>query len=206
AHPLMRSLWRPRLVEALKWIDGEIARLRELEGRTVVASEAKGEMVFKGARIHGRADRIDTIDGGKLAVVDYKTGMPPSRSMVKQGFSLQLGLIGMIAARGGFDGVAGEPAEFEYWSLAKDPGRRDENGFGYVASPFRTNRADGVEKEEFLDVTEAYLADAIDRWITGSDPFTARLNPDIGGYNDYDQLMRLDEWLPHMTAEEADEA
>ena len=28
----------------------------------------------------------------------------------------------------------------------------------------------------------------------GEEPFTARLNPDLPGYNDYDQLMRLDEW------------
>ena len=38
------------------------------------------------------------------------------------------------------------------------------------------------------------LLDAIDKWIKGDEPFTARLNPDLGGYNDFDQLMRLDEW------------
>ena len=27
AHPLMRALWRPRLIAALDWIDGEIAQL-----------------------------------------------------------------------------------------------------------------------------------------------------------------------------------
>ena len=205
AHPLMRSLWRPRLMAALEWIGDEIVRL-QAEGRSVLVSEAEGEMRVKGVRIHGRADRIDRIEGGKLAVVDYKTGMPPSRRMVKQGFSLQLGLIGMMAARGGFEGVAGEPTEFEYWSLAKDAKRRDDNGFGYRSAPFRTERADGIEKEQFLSITAAYLEVAIDRWILGDDPFTARLNPDIGGYNDFDQLMRLDEWLPHLTPEEADEA
>ncbi len=206
AHPLMRSLWRPRLMAALDWIDEEIVRLRAEEGRAVLTSEAWGDMQVRGVRIHGRADRIDRLVDGSLAVVDYKTGQPPSRSMVKQGFSLQLGLIGLIAASGGFKDVAGEPEEFEYWSLAKDKSRKDENGFGYVASPFKTSRADGVEKEEFLDVTANYLNDALDRWILGTDPFTARLNPDIGGYNDFDQLMRLDEWLPHMTAEDGDEA
>ena len=126
--------------------------------------------------------------------------------MVKQGYSLQLGLIGLIARAGGFEGVVGEPGEFEYWSLAKDAKRRDELGFGYVASPFRTDLADGLEKEEFLDVTEAYLNDALDRWILGADPFTARLNPDLAVYTDYDQLMRLDEWQHLMTADEEDEA
>lgn len=205
AHPLMRVLWRPRLIAALEWIGAEVVRMRG-EQRVVLDSEIKGEMRFKGVRIHGRADRIDRIGGKGLAIVDYKTGMPPTRRMVKEGFSLQLGLIGMIAARGGFEGVAGDPGEFEYWSLAKDAKRRDENGFGYRFEPFRTDRADGIAKEDFLRVTEAFLGDAIDRWILGDDPFTARLNPDIGGYNDFDQLMRLDEWLPHLSREEAEEA
>lgn len=206
AHPLMRSLWRPRLAAALDWIGHEVARLRAEEQHVVIETEIKGEMIFNGVRIHGRADRIDRIGGRGLAIVDYKTGGPPTRRMVMEGFSLQLGLIGMIAARGGFAGVTGDPAEFEYWSLAKDPKRRDENGFGYRFEPFRTERSKGMDKAEFLAKTEEFLADAIDRWILGDDPFTARLNPDIGGFNDFDQLMRLDEWLPHLTAEEADEA
>ena len=159
-------------------------------------------MEVRGIRIHGRADRIDRLGGGGLAIVDYKTGGPPTRSMVKQGYSLQLGVIGLIALADGFENVSGTPTEFEYWSLAKDPRRREENGFGYVASPFKTSRADGLEKEEFLAVTERFLNEAIDDWILGDKPFTARLNPDIGGFNDYDQLMRLDEWLPHLGSDE----
>ena len=49
--------------------------------------------------------------------------------------------------------------------------------------------------------TQRYLLDAIDKWIKGDEPFTARLNPDLGGYNDYDQLMRLDEWQARGEAE-----
>ncbi len=30
---------------------------------------------------------------------------------------------------------------------------------------------------------------------SGSEPFTARLNPDLPSYDEYDQLMRLDEWM-----------
>lgn len=207
AHPLMRSLWRPRLVAALDWIDGEVARLREEEGRRAIETEVRGNMTLRGVRIHGRADRIDRLADGGLAIVDYKTGTPPSREMVRRGFSLQLGLVGLIAAAGGFAGVSGDPVEFEYWSLGKDKDRRDDNGFGYVFRPFATKRApNGVAREEFLDLTRAYLEDAIDRWILGNDPFTARLNPDMGGFNDYDQLMRLDEWLPRMGSDEENAA
>jgi ATP-dependent helicase/nuclease subunit B len=190
---------------ALDWVDGRVSEMREQHGRTVLKSEIWGETTIRGVRIRARADRIDRLEDGGLAIVDYKTGQPPSRKMVKQGFSLQLGLVGLIAAKGGFEGVSGEPAEFEYWSLAKDQKRRAENGFGYCCEPFATDRADGVAKEDFLRVTADYLDDAITRWIVGDDPFTARLNPDLPSYTDYDQLMRLDEWLPHMTREEAEE-
>jgi ATP-dependent helicase/nuclease subunit B len=204
AHPLMRSLWRPRLMAALEWIDAEIAMLRG-EGRSIVASEAKGDMLVKGVRIHGRADRIDRLADGRLAVVDYKTGQPPSRSMVQQGFALQLGLIAMIAQAGGFEGVSGEVENFEYWSLSRDLKQHDAIRFGYREEPIlEGSRKTGLPRSEFVAATAEYLVQAIDRWILGDDPFTARLNPDIGGYNDYDQLMRLDEWLPHMTSDEGD--
>lgn len=48
--------------------------------------------------------------------------------------------------------------------------------------------------EDFLPETERYLGQAIDLWIKGDAPFTARMVPDLPVYTDYDQLMRLDEW------------
>jgi ATP-dependent helicase/nuclease subunit B len=32
------------------------------------------------------------------------------------------------------------------------------------------------------------------KWLTGSESFTAKLNPAYAPYGDYDQLMRLEEW------------
>ncbi|MFM5949951.1 MAG: PD-(D/E)XK nuclease family protein, partial [Novosphingobium sp.] len=195
AHPVTARLWWPRLAQGLEWIDGQIA-LDEAAGRTVLASEIKGEMTLDGVKVHGRADRIDRRPDGKLVVVDYKTGKPPSAKQVKDGFALQLGTLGLIAAAGGFKDVAGQPDGFEYWSLSKreKPGS-DGNEFGFVSEPIPENgKRSGIPRAEFLSETTRYLRDAIERWIKGDEPFTARLNPDIGGYNDYDQLMRLDEW------------
>jgi ATP-dependent helicase/nuclease subunit B len=191
AHPLMRALWRPRLMAALEWIDAEVALLAG-QARRVIASEIRGEMRHRGIRIHGRADRIDRLADGTLAVVDYKTGQPPSNRMVEEGFALQLGLVGLIAQGAGFEGIAGTPNVFEYWSLAKNK----DGGFGSHSEPILEGRKrSGIPREDFLPETLRYLDDALDRWILGSEPFTARLNPDLGGYNDFDQLMRLDEWL-----------
>ena len=204
AHPLARVLWRPRLVAALEWIDAEVVRLAEEEGRSVALSEEWGHIDVKGVRVLSRADRIDRMADGRLAIVDYKTGKPPSRSMVQQGFALQLGVIGLIAREGGFQGVHGEPERFEYWSFGSN---KASGGFGYREEPIlEGSRKTGIPREDFLPETERFLADAIDRWILGTAPFTARLNPDLAVYNDYDHLMRLDEWLPGLKPDGAAEA
>ncbi|MBM3595742.1 MAG: double-strand break repair protein AddB, partial [Alphaproteobacteria bacterium] len=207
AHPLTRSLWRPRLMAALDWIADEVAMLRG-EGRTELGTELDGEMLVLGVRVHGRADRIDRLDNGGLAVVDYKTGQPPSRKMVEEGFALQLGLVAMIAESGGFAGVSGVASRFEYWSLAKDSKRKGEAApFGFRESPIlEGSKKTGVLAEDFLPRTRTYLNDALNRWILGSEPFTARLNPDLPVYSDYDQLMRLEEWLPALLGNEGDGA
>ena len=190
AHPLMRALWRPRLLKALDWIDTEIAAQKE-QGRRVIAVEQSGDMVYRDVRIHGRADRIDRMPDGTLGVVDYKTGKPPSGRRVEEGFALQLGLIGLIAQAGGFKSAAGKATAFEYWSLGK---KKDD--LGYIETPLKVDRKrTGIEPDTFLPLTEFFLSDALDRWILGHEPFTARLNPELGSYADYDQLMRLDEWV-----------
>jgi ATP-dependent helicase/nuclease subunit B len=206
AHPLMRSLWRPRLMAGLDWIADEILRLRK-EGRSVLKTEIDGEMRVRGVRIHGRADRIDRLADGTLAVVDYKTGKPPSTKQVKDGYALQLGLVAMLAEGGGFPEVSGEAARFEYWSLAKDKNRKNEPApFGFWETPIlEGKKKQGIEQEDFLPKTREYLDNALDRWILGSDAFTARLNPDLPVYSDYDQLMRLDEWLPSLSDADRDE-
>lgn len=191
AHPLMRALWWPRLSAALDTFERKILDAKA-QGRLVLGVEQWGDMRYRDVRIHGRADRIDRKADGTLAVVDYKTGQPPSGNRVQEGFALQLGLIGLIAEAGGFDGVEGKATGFEYWSMAKGK----DGTMGYEFEPVLEGRKkSGIAREDFLPTTAFYLNDALDRWILGTEPFTARLNPELGSYADYDQLMRLDEWL-----------
>lgn len=195
ADPLMRGLWQPRLEAALRWIEDKVTGY---DDRRVLAVEKKGAMTFEGVQVHGRADRIDRLDDGSLAIIDYKTGKPPSAAMVEQGFALQLGILGLIAERGGFDGLSGDPHGYEYWSLGKANNDDNPFGFGYVDIPLKVGRkTSGVLPEEFLPLTAEKLTLAIGRFIKGRDPFTARENPDYPAYDTYDQLMRLDEWIAH---------
>lgn len=200
AHPFTKATWQPRLVRALEWVAAETARLAG-EGREPVLWEKFGSIEVDGIKVHGKADRIDRIDGERLAIIDYKTGAPPTNSQVENGFNLQLGVLGLIAAGGGFEGLAGTPERFEYWSLGRS--KDSETGFGYSAEPIKEGRKlTGLPRDEFLARTEDFLRDALAKWILGNEPFVARLNPDLPSYGDYDQLMRLDEWQARGDVEE----
>ncbi|WP_375291517.1 double-strand break repair protein AddB [Qipengyuania sp.] len=195
AHPLVRALWEPRLLAALQWVESSMRQ----SDRAVLAveDEAQGRMIFEGVRVHGRADRIDRLPDGGLAIVDYKTGTPPSASQVEAGFALQLGVLGLIAANGGFAKAPGLPEAYEYWSLGKS--ESSETGFGYVETPLKVgNKRSGLLPEELLPRTEEKLREAVGRYIKGDEPFRARQNPDYPTYDTYDQLMRLVEWMPHL--------
>jgi ATP-dependent helicase/nuclease subunit B len=100
---------------------------------------------------------------------------------------MQLGLLGLIAERGGFEEIEGVPACFEYWSLARKAGK-----LGYVASPVAGRN--GIDPAEFTTIAARNFLGAAARWLTGDEPFTAKLHPEHAPYGEYDQLMRLDEW------------
>lgn len=187
AHPMMRALWQPRLIEAVRWIVRELAARPE---RRVIAVERDGAIDVAGVTLKGKFDRIDAMGDGTLGIVDYKTGQPPSTRAVRAGYSLQLGLLGLIAERGGFDGIAGRASCFEYWSLARRGG-----DFGYVATPVDAAEKYGrIATGEFVAIAAANFAETAAAYLTGDAPFTAKLHPEYAPYSDYDQLMRRDEW------------
>ena len=188
AHAVMKALWEPRLIEAVEWVADRIRELGE-EGRRPIAAEIDGRIEIADVTLTGKVDRIDKAADGTLAIVDYKTGMPPSAAQVQAGYSMQLGLLGLIAEKGGFKDIVGAPQAFEYWSLGRNP--RDGT-LGYSTSP--VGKKDGTAAEDFTTVAAATLTAAVEHWLTGNAPFTAKLAPEYAPYADYDQLMRLDEW------------
>ncbi|MEM1131598.1 MAG: double-strand break repair protein AddB [Pseudomonadota bacterium] len=188
--PILRAVWRPRIDTAMQWIADETERLRA-EGRSVLAAEATGRIDYHDITLKGTADRIDhTADNG-LVIIDYKTGQPPTARQVETGYAMQLGVLSLIAECGGFEGIKGRIESVEYWSLV----RNRADGFGYRDQPLKVgNKRSGLEPDAFMPEMLRYIDDALDRWIFGDAPFTAEPDPDYPGYNDYDDLSRLEEW------------
>jgi ATP-dependent helicase/nuclease subunit B len=191
AHPLMRALWQPLLTEAIDFIADQV-EANQKEGRRPLAAELWGAVDLAGVRLGGKVDRVDAMASGGLAIIDYKTGQPPAKKAVGAGYSLQLGLLGLIAERGGFPGIEGAAACFEYWSLARCPSGERAGQRGFVASPI--GGRNGLDAAEFTALAAAHFIAAAEAWLTGPEPFTAKLHPEYAPYGDYDQLMRRDEW------------
>jgi ATP-dependent helicase/nuclease subunit B len=183
-HPMLRTLWAPRLMEAIDWIVGQVATDR-VAGRVPIVAESKGEASVAGVILHGRVDRIDRLADGRLAIIDYKTGQAPAKKAVAEGFALQLGLLSLIARAGGFSDVQGDVGCHEYWSLAKDSKGR----IGYRSAPDKDDGPDAFVERAFV-----HFAAAASDYLLGNREFAAKLNPAYAPYEDYDQLMRLEEW------------
>ncbi len=185
-HPAMRVLWQPRVTNALAWIAQETLEMREA-GREIISAESWGSIILAGVELSGRADRIDRDADGGLVIIDYKSGQPPTAKSVKAGFKIQLGLIGAMAEAGVIKDVSGTARGFEYWSLAKNK----QKGFGFINKP--ATEKNGMLADFVLDALR-FGREAVENWIIGDAPFTAKLHPEHAPYDDYNQLMRLSEW------------
>jgi ATP-dependent helicase/nuclease subunit B len=189
-RPGIAAFWWPRFERIAAWfIDTERTRRRSL---SATASEVKGYLVIDGPEgaftLTAKADRIDTLADGSLAVVDYKTGTPPSRSEVAAGFAPQLPLEAAIAEAGGFAGVAGgRVSDLEYWRLrgGNPVAERSSAGGGRSGKPVSELVADAV----------AGLTGLIAAFDRPETPYEARPRPDAApAYSDYEHLARVREW------------
>jgi probable DNA repair protein len=92
----MAGLERKRLAKlAREWLDVE----RERAPFTVVAMEDKRELTVAGLKLNGRIDRLDKLEAGGHAVIDYKTGSPsPNQWMNERPEDPQLPLYALNAA------------------------------------------------------------------------------------------------------------
>ena len=106
-RPEARALWWPRFQRIAAWFaDWELARRDDIEK---IDAEISGEIEIPldDERIFilsARADRIEQRLDGRFAILDYKTGQPPTGKQVRMGLSPQLTLEAAILREGGFDG------------------------------------------------------------------------------------------------------
>jgi len=186
-YPEARAFWWPRFQRIARWFAGWEAGRRP--GIAAIYAEIKGEIdVTPNFRLGARADRIEQLTDGRYAVLDYKTGQPPTDRQVKSGLAPQLTLEGAIIRQGGFENIpAGVSlAELLYLRLSGgDPaGRPDPKEFE-KSSP-----------DEEADKALARLRVVAERFALAETPYQSFTRPIWVGrtYSDYDHLARVKEW------------
>lgn len=186
--PEIKAFWWRRFVRAANWF----AAAHETERETIRKSftERRGKLRIGAPggdfTLSGRADRIDLLKDGTLAIVDYKTGEPPSENQVASGLIPQLSLEAAMAAKGGFaeDGVAAAPVgRLAYISL---PGG---------APPGKIRELKKIPPEELAAEALAGLKRKIAAFDNEATPYLSRPHPMFASkYAEYDHLARVMEW------------
>ena len=181
-NPRVRAFWWARFVDIADWFVA-IQRKRAAEGTRLIAPEIAGAMAIDGLTLKGRADRIDRLADGNLSIIDYKTGVAPTKVEVTSGIEPQLQLLALIAASGGFaDMDAAESGALEYWIVKGGKGGCEIRTLTKEIPALVAQAEEGLKRliETFADPTTPYEAAP-----------KARLQP---RHNDYAHLSRLAEW------------
>ncbi|HSC17764.1 MAG TPA: double-strand break repair protein AddB [Rhizomicrobium sp.] len=179
-----KALWMPRFINAARWFVGEEKLRREGISRSHL--EIAGTRAFETPAgefvLRGRADRIDVLNDGTAAIIDYKTGALPSPKQVKLLLSPQLPLEALVLAAGGFAKV-GKLNTSELLYIR----------FGGGAEPGEIRPTPDVP--ELMAKAEANLRTRLADYCNPDMPYLPRVMPfraDQPG--DYDHLSRVGEW------------
>jgi len=195
-RPEARALWWPRFQRIAVWFaDWEIARRGNVAG---IDAEIRGEIQIpldneRTFYLSARADRIERRHDGTFAILDYKTGQPPTGKQVRMGLSPQLTLEAAILREGGFEGIpaGASVSQLTYIRLSGNnpPGEQKllELKINKGDTPQPPDAAAGEARSKlealiraFEDEGQAYTSLNLSMWSNR--------------YGAYDDLARIKEW------------
>jgi ATP-dependent helicase/nuclease subunit B len=195
-RPEARALWWPRFQRIASWFaNWEEARRDHLDE---LMAEQKGSISIpltsdRSFTLTAVADRIERRSDGTYALLDYKTGQPPTGKQVRMGLSPQLTLEAAILREGGFEGIpAGSlVGQLAYVRLSGNNPPGEERilelkiNKGDQPQPPDAAAREARDKLEalvrrFEDETQAYTSLNLSMWANR--------------YGAYDDLARIKEW------------
>lgn len=182
-RPGVAAFWWPRFKRIAGWII-DFEREHRAGLRRAYA-ELRGEIEIAGlsrpVRLVGKADRIDELDDGTIAIIDYKTGAVPSAQQVESGLAPQLPLEAAMAARSGF-GEIGEVRTSRLLYLRLTGG--DKAGEKHSIAP-----------DDLVERIYENLVELLKQYELETTPYLSRPRPMFEArFGDYDHLARVKEW------------
>ena len=185
ARPGVHAFWWPRFERVAAWF---VERERDLRpGIAAIHSEVRGELNIAAPAgpftLVAKADRIDERRGGRLSIIDYKTGALPRKRDITLGYSPQLALEAVMAMAGGFDGVPADSAvDLAFWRLSG-------------GDPPGEERSLGEDAAALVETARAGLEALIAAFDDPETPYYAQPDPEYAPrFSDYRHLARLGEW------------
>ena len=138
--------------------------------------------------LHARADRIESRMSGAAAILDFKSGSPPSEKQVRAGLSPQMPLQGLIAREGGFKSVDADGVEALTYIRFGTQFEVQEIGAA-------RSRLEAKSVDEIIADAEAGLIRLIAAFSDPDHPYLSAPRPERVIYeSDYSRLARRDEW------------
>jgi ATP-dependent helicase/nuclease subunit B len=193
-RPAVAAFWWPRFERIASWfVENEIERRLIL---AATCAEIGGRMIIQAPggpfALKATADRIDRLTDGTVAIIDYKTGKPPSDTRVQEGSAPQLPLEAAIARAGGFQEIpAGATiSAIEYWHLTGGDAGGTCKPAAKVPAHFLAQRA-----ADALAVLVAAFDDPATAYAALPRPHLAPR------FSDYAHLVRAKEWAIEAQAE-----
>lgn len=134
-------------------------------------------------RLIGRADLVETLNSGELAITDFKTGNPPSKKQVRSGLSPQLPLLAAMAELDpGDKKPSGKSADLFYVGFGA-------SGGVVPALDSKTSAKDLADEALFG------LQDLLSAFSDQTTPYLSGPRVEfLSSYSDYDRLSRKQEW------------
>jgi ATP-dependent helicase/nuclease subunit B len=189
----VEAVWWPRFRKLAAGIVGweRTKRPEHIRARLAEVRADAVEIGATGARLSGRADRIDLLNAGYADILDYKTGSYPSRVQAHRLLAPQLALEAALMMRGAF-AAAGRalPDQLAYVRLKPD-GEVDEDSILSIRGANASTRSApelADDAWERLERMVAFYGDEANGYISRALPFRAGIE------GDYDHLARVAEW------------
>jgi double-strand break repair protein AddB len=174
--PAARLIWLARIARAAEFF----IRHDSADGGVPASLEKRGSIKLAPLDfvLSGTPDRIDLLPDGRLHIIDYKTGSPPTKKQQEQ-FDKQLLLAAGMAERGAFPDIgAAEVARITYVGLGTNP--------KLETAPLTSAEIDRVWEG---------LVRLIRRYDLAETGYTARRAVFSSRFpGDYDHLSRFGEW------------
>ena len=157
-----------------------------------VLTEASGQMDLEiaGRRftLTGTADRIERRQDGAAAILDFKTGKPPTEKQVRSGLSPQMPLQGLIARSGGYADLGKVPVSALTYIR-----------FGTAFSADELGKSEGQPRQQavdaMIDEAQAGLVSLLTQFADTAHPYLSAPRPERVRYEgDYTRLARRAEW------------